>query len=217
MVNVAVLASGRGSNLEALLTAQQARRLGGARVTLVVSDRPDARALTLAGEAGIKAEHLDPSGHTREAYDERLRELLATEDIDLVVLAGFLRILTGAFVRAFPNRIINIHPALLPAFPGLDAQGQALAYGVRVAGATTHFVDEQVDHGPIILQSVVPVRPEDGSDDLSRNILETEHRILVDSVRLFAEGRLSVSGRRVEIKGDVRYPGTPLFVPEVAT
>lgn len=217
MVDVAVLASGRGSNLQALCQAQADHRLGPARVRLVLSDQEDARALQIARDEGIEALHIDPAGLDREAYDARVVAALDERGIDLVVLAGFLRILSPRFVQAYRHRIINIHPALLPSFPGLDGPRQALDHGVRVTGATTHFVDEEVDHGPIILQSVVPVLPDDTDEVLGERILATEHELLVESVRLFVEGRLSVSGRKVEIKGERSYPRTPLFVPEVAT
>lgn len=215
MPSVAVLASGRGTNLEALLEAQREGRLGSASIELVVSDNEDADALGRAERYGVETRFLDPSGKERKGYDEELVELLADAGIDLVVLAGFMRILSPVFLSAFTDRVINVHPAILPAFPGMHAQQQALDGGVRIAGATTHFVTTEVDDGPIILQSAVPVHPDDTEETLSDRILETEHEILPASVRLFAEGRLAVSDGRVEIKGDVDVPKRALIVPEV--
>ncbi len=217
MLNVAVLASGRGTNLEALLEAEREDRLGPARIRLVVSDKPDAQALERAERYDVEATVLDPAGKDRTTYEEALVEILQEAGIDLVVLAGFMRILSPRFLSAFPDRVINIHPSLLPSFRGKNAQRDALEAGVRIAGATTHIVTEEVDAGPIILQSAVPVRPDDTEDSLADRILETEHRILPASVRLFAEGRLSVSEGRVAIKGDVDVPERVLVVPEVTT
>ncbi len=199
-IRVAVLASGRGTNLQALLDAEVSGSLGKARIALVLSDRPGAKALERARQRGVEALFLDPKPFPeREAYDEAALNALRTRDIGLVALAGFMRVLTPVLVRAFPNRILNIHPALLPAFPGLHAQRQALKHGVKVAGCTIHFVDEQVDHGPIILQAAVPVLEGDTEETLAARILEQEHRIYPQAVRLFAEGRLTVEGRRVRI------------------
>lgn len=215
MTNVAVLASGRGSNLQAILEAQRRGRLGPARVRVVVSDHEDARALTIAREHGTEAVFLDPEGQDREAYGQALVELLEERGIEHVVLAGFMRVLAPNVIRAFDGKLLNIHPSLLPAFPGLHAQRRALEAGVRFTGATTHFVTEEVDAGPIILQSVVPVRPDDTEDTLAQRILRTEHEILPESLRLLAEGRLSVEGETVTIKGEVDVPTVPVLVPEV--
>lgn len=217
MLTVAVLVSGRGTNLEALLEAERRDQLGGASIELVLCDNEDAAALERAEGYDVETRFVDPTGMEREAYDETLVEILEAAGIDLVVLAGFMRVLSPTFLSAFPDRIINIHPSLLPAFQGLHAQEQALEAGVRVAGATTHFVTEEVDDGPIILQSVVPVHPDDDEETLSQRVLETEHRILPASVRLFAEGRLSISEGRVQIKGEVDLPGRALIVPEVTS
>lgn len=217
MLNVAVLASGRGTNLEALLEAERENRLGPARIRLVVSDNGDAQALERAERYDAEATVLDPTGKDRTTYEEALVEILQDAGIDLVVLAGFMRILSPTFLSAFPDRVINIHPSLLPSFKGKHAQRDALEAGVRIAGASTHIVTEEVDAGPIILQSAVPVRPDDTEDSLADRILETEHRILPASVRLFAEGRLSISEGRVTIKGDVDVPERVLVVPEVTT
>jgi phosphoribosylglycinamide formyltransferase 1 len=192
-----VLASGRGSNLQAILDAIEAGRCP-ARVAVVVSDRKDAPALERARRAGAKAVHLDPGAYPdRVAFDAAVAEVLHQHATELVCLAGYMRVLSADFVRRFPGRILNVHPALLPAFPGLHAQRQALQHGVKVAGATVHFVDEGVDTGPIVLQSAVPVLDNDTEDTLAARILIEEHRLYPEAIRLYAEGRLRVEGRRV--------------------
>jgi len=200
VVRLAVLASGRGSNLAAILDA--CRRPGyPARVVVVVSDREGAPALERAREAGAEAVFLDPKAYgDRSAYDAALLATLERHRPGLVCLAGFMRVLTPTFVRAWAGRLMNIHPSLLPAFPGLHAQRQALEYGVRIAGVTVHFVDEGVDTGPIIVQASVPVLPDDSEDSLSARILGEEHRLYPEAIRLFAEGRLVIVGRRVLVK-----------------
>jgi phosphoribosylglycinamide formyltransferase 1 len=196
-LRVAVLASGRGSNLEAILEAAAASEFP-AEVALVVSDRERALALDRARRHGVPAVFLDPKAHAdRDAYDAALHSVLEDHRIGLVCLAGFMRILGSALVRAFAGRILNIHPSLLPAFPGLAAQRQALEYGVRIAGATVHFVDDGVDTGPIVLQVSVPVLPEDTEASLSARILVEEHRLYPEAIRLFATGRVRIVGRRV--------------------
>jgi phosphoribosylglycinamide formyltransferase 1 len=198
-VRVAVLASGRGSNFGAIVAAAEAGRLG-AEVAVLVVDRPAAGALDIAGAHGIVAVVVDPREHpTREAYDKALIALLAERGADLVCLAGFMRVLGPAFVEHFRGRLLNIHPALSPAFPGLHAQRQALAHGVKVAGATVHFVDEGVDTGPIVLQAAVPVAEDDTEDALAARILQQEHRIYPEAIALYAAGRLRIDGRRVRI------------------
>lgn len=201
-LRVGVLASGRGSNLQAILDAAS-REDFPARVVVVVADRERAAALERATRAGVPAVFLNPKDFAdRAAYDPALERLLREHGVELVCLAGFMRILTPAFVRAFADRILNIHPSLLPAFPGLDAQRQALERGVRVAGATVHFVDEGVDTGPIVLQASVPVHPNDTEESLSARILVEEHRLYPEAVRLFALGRLTLVGRRVRVEPD---------------
>lgn len=196
-LRVGVLASGRGSNLEAILDAS-ARATFPARVVVVISDREGARALTLAAGHGVPTAFVNPKDFgDRAAYDTALSGILETHHVGLVCLAGFMRILGPAFVRIWAGRLMNIHPSLLPAFPGLGAQRQALDHGVRVSGATVHFVDEGVDSGPIILQSSVRVQPGDTEDTLAARILVEEHRLYPEAVRLFAEGRLRLDGRRV--------------------
>jgi phosphoribosylglycinamide formyltransferase 1 len=198
-LRVGVLVSGRGSNLQAILDAA-ARDGFPARVELVVSDREDAFALERAAQAGVPGVFLNPKDHPdRVAFDAALVRLLEERRVGLVCLAGFMRILGPAFVRAFAGRLMNVHPALLPAFPGLHAHRQALDYGVKVSGATVHFVDEGVDTGPVIAQVCVPVLDDDTEESLSARILTEEHRLYPEAVRLFALGRLSVDGRRVRV------------------
>jgi len=200
LLRVGVLASGRGSNLQALLDAGS-RPDYPARVVVVVSDREDARALARARAAGVSSLFVNPKDHgDRAAYDAVLTKTLEHHEVGLVCLAGFMRILSPAFVRAWQGRLMNIHPSLLPAFPGLHAQRQALDHGVRIAGATVHFVDEGVDTGPIVLQAAVPVEATDTEETLAARILIEEHRIYPEAVRLFAEGRLHVTGRQVSIR-----------------
>jgi phosphoribosylglycinamide formyltransferase-1 len=200
LLRVGVLASGRGSNLQALLDAGS-RPDYPARVVVVVSDREDARALVRARAAGVTALFVNPKDHgDRPAYDAVLTKTLEHHDVGLVCLAGFMRILGPSFVHAWQGRLMNIHPSLLPAFPGLHAQRQALDHGVRIAGATVHFVDEGVDSGPIVLQAAVPVQATDTEETLAARILVEEHRIYPEAVRLFAEGRLHVAGRKVSVR-----------------
>ena len=197
---LAVLASGRGSNLGAILEACR-RDDFPARVVVVVSDRERAAALERARGEGVNAVFLDPKAYgDRAAYDAALVATLARHRPGLVCLAGFMRLLGPTFVGAFTGRLMNIHPSLLPAFPGLHPHRQALEYGVKVSGATVHFVDDGVDTGPVILQAGVPVRPDDTEDSLSARILVEEHRLYPEAIRLFAEGRLAIAGRRVFVK-----------------
>lgn len=194
-----ILVSGRGSNLEAILRAWEEGRLG-AVPALVVSDNPGAAALAKAAARGV-ATRVVPRREfaTAAGFEAALVAALQETRVDLVALAGFLRVLGPGFLAAFPGRVLNIHPALLPSFPGLHAQRQALEYGVRVSGCTVHFVDEGVDHGPIILQAAVPVLPEDTEETLAGRILAEEHRLYPAAIRLVAEGRARVEGRRVRI------------------
>lgn len=199
-LRIGLLASGRGSNLQAIIGAIEAGKLD-CRLAVVVSDRADARALERARKHGIDTVFLDPKAYPgREAYDQAVLAELAEHRVELVCLAGYMRILTPMFVRALPGQIMNIHPALLPAFPGLHAQRQALKYGVRVSGATVHFVDEGVDTGPIICQAAVPVREDDTEETLAARILAEEHELYPRAIRLYAEGRLSIRGRRVLVR-----------------
>ena len=200
-LRVGVLASGRGSNLQALLDAS-ARPGYPAEVVLVISDRERAAGLDRARAAGVEALFVNPKDFgDREAFDLALVREFTARGVGLVCNAGYMRILSVAYVRAFAGRAMNIHPSLLPAFPGLHAQRQALEHGVKVAGVTVHFVDEgPVDTGPIILQASVPVQADDTEESLSARILAEEHRLYPEAVRLFAEGRLEVVGRRVIIR-----------------
>jgi phosphoribosylglycinamide formyltransferase 1 len=194
---VGVLASGRGSNLQALLEAC-ARPEFPARVVVAISDRERAPALERARAAGVEALWVNPKDFgDREAFDLALVRELQARGVGLVCHAGFMRILSPVYVRAFAGRALNVHPSLLPAFPGLHAQRQALDHGARVAGATVHFVDEGMDTGPIVLQAAVPVEPGDTEDTLAARILVQEHRLYPEAVRLFARGRLRIEGRRV--------------------
>jgi len=196
-LRVGVLASGRGSNLRALVVATRASGVR-ADVVVVVSDRADADALAYARVEGIPAVHLDPRQHpTREAHDKALIGVLDEHRVGLVCLAGYMRILTPELVRHFAGRLLNVHPALLPAFPGLHAPRQALDHGVRVTGATVHFVDEGVDTGPIVLQAAVPVHDDDSVETLSARILEQEHRLYPNAVQMLLERNWRVEGRRV--------------------
>lgn len=195
---LAVLASGSGTNLQALLDDP----VVGPRVVLLVSDRVGAPALERAATAGVKGVHLDPAVHTgRAGFDAALEDLLTAEGIDLVCLAGFMRILGPSVVRAFQGRILNVHPSLLPAFPGAHAPRDALAWGAKVTGVTVHVVDEEVDHGPIVLQEPVPILEGDDADSLHARIKEVEHRVYPRAVRWWLEGRLRIEGRRVHVEG----------------
>jgi phosphoribosylglycinamide formyltransferase 1 len=196
---VAVLASGSGTNLQALLDDPVVRPC----IALVMSDREGARALRRAREAGVLAVFVDPRlSPDRDAYGHTLLEQLQAEGIEHVVLAGFMRVLSGEVVRAFEGRMLNVHPSLLPAFPGARAVHDALAWGAKISGVTVHLVDEEVDHGPIVAQEVVPVLPDDDEDTLHARIQEVEHRLYPQAVRWLVEGRLKVEGRRVHILGE---------------
>lgn len=194
---VGLLISGRGSNMVALVEAMREGRIN-ARPAVVISNVADAAGLARAAEWGIPCEVVDHRKvRPREAHERRVIEILRDHRVDLVCLAGYMRLLTPLMIREFPQRILNIHPSLLPAFPGLHGPRQALEHGVKVSGCTVHFVDEECDHGAIILQASVPVRDDDTEDRLAARILEQEHRIYPEAVRFFFEHRLSIEGRRV--------------------
>ncbi|MEP6534181.1 MAG: phosphoribosylglycinamide formyltransferase [Bryobacteraceae bacterium] len=199
MKKIGILLSGRGSNFEAIAKSVAARRIE-AEIAVVISNRADAGGLQTARARGLHAVCLPSKGLDRAVYDRSLVEELNRHEVDLVCLAGFLRLLTGEFVRAFPQRILNIHPSLLPAFPGLDAQHQALTHGVKVSGCTVHFVDEHLDAGPIVLQATVPVLDDDTAESLAARILVEEHRIYTEAIQVVLSGRYRVEGRRV-LKG----------------
>lgn len=204
-LRVAVLASGRGSNLQAIIDAIEAKRID-ASIAAVISNKKDAVALERARKHGLNDIFIDPKPFagqpdSREAYDRTLLDVLQRHNVELVLLAGYMKIVTGMLVTAFANRMMNIHPSLLPSFPGLDVQKKAIEWGCKLAGCTVHFVTEGVDEGPIILQAAVPVLDQDTPDSLAARILLQEHKLYPRAVQLFAEGRLRVDGRRVLIEG----------------
>ncbi|MCC4771500.1 phosphoribosylglycinamide formyltransferase [Methanosarcina sp. DH2] len=196
-VKIAVLVSGRGSNLQAIIDSIEKGYIKNAAVNVVISNKADAYALERAGKHGISAVFLDPVGRDRAGYDREILNVLKEYNTDLLLLAGYFRILGSEIIGAYRHRILNIHPSLLPAFKGLHAQKQAFEYGVKVAGCTVHFVDEGLDSGPIIIQKCVSVLPEDTEETLTARILEQEHIIYPEAVRLFVEGKLKVEGRSV--------------------
>jgi len=199
MKKLGVLLSGRGSNFEAI-ARNIARGKLEAEIAVVISNRPEARGLEIARSFGIRAVCIPSKGLEREAYDRLVVAELHKAEVDLVCLAGFMRILSPYFIREFPMRILNIHPSLLPAFPGLDAQHQAVEYGVKISGCTVHFVDEDLDHGPIILQAAVPVLDADDGESLAARILHEEHRIYTEAIRIVLSGKFRIRGRRVIIE-----------------
>jgi phosphoribosylglycinamide formyltransferase 1 len=193
-LRVGVLLSGGGTNLQAILDASGSEYA----VAVVVSDRAEAFGLERARTAGVPAVHIDPKAHDgREAFNEALADVLREHQVELVCLAGFMRILAPNFVKAFENRILNVHPALLPAFPGGHSVRDALEWGVKVTGTTVHLVDEEVDHGPIVLQRAVPVEPGDTEETLHERIKAAEHELYPEAIRLFASGGIRLDGRRV--------------------
>ncbi len=194
---IGVLLSGRGSNFEALADSIAAERIPGAEIVLVISNREDAPGLARAAARAIPSQVIPSKGLQREAYDKLVVAELKRVGVELVCLAGFMRLLSPYFVASFPQRILNIHPSLLPSFPGLEAQRQALEYGVKFSGCTVHLVDENLDAGPILAQAIVPVRDDDTAEALSARILAEEHRIYTDAVRLILSGRYRIEGRRV--------------------
>jgi len=197
---IGVLASGRGSNMEAIVRACQAGEVPG-QVALVLSDKVSAGALETARRLGVEARFIDPKPYgSREAYDRALVEALQSRGVDLVCLAGYMKLVTREFIEPFAGRILNIHPSLLPAFPGLKAQQQALDYGAKVTGCTVHVVELAMDRGPIVMQTAVPVMDDDTEESLSARILEQEHRAYVAAVRQFCLGNVTVDGRRVVIR-----------------
>ena len=194
---IGVLLSGRGSNFEALADRVAAGGIPNAEIAVVVSNQPDALGLKRAEARGIPARMIPSKGLQRETYDRQVAAVLQEHQVDLVCLAGYMRLLSPYFVAAFPQKILNIHPSLLPSFPGLEAQRQALEHGVKFAGCTVHFVDENLDAGPIIVQAVVPVLDGDDEHALSARILKEEHRIYSEAVKLILEGNYRIKGRRV--------------------
>jgi phosphoribosylglycinamide formyltransferase-1 len=202
LLRIGVLASGGGTNLQAIIDCCRNGTLA-AEIVIVIANNPDAGALDRAARAGVPTRCINHRLFPcREEFDEAVVRTLRDSKVDLVVLAGFMRIITPTFIEAFPERIINIHPALLPSFPGLHVQQQAIDYGARFSGCTVHFVDGGVDTGPIIIQAVVPILPEDSADSLGARILEQEHMIYPRAIQLIAEGRVRVDGRKVTISSD---------------
>lgn len=197
-IKVAVLASGRGTNLQAIIDACERKEID-AEVKVVISDNKDAYALERARRHGIEAIFLDPAGKKKDEYHSEIAKIIDERSIDLIVLAGYMRIVPPSFVRKYFGKIINVHPALLPSFRGIEGQKQAWDFGVKISGCTVHFVDEECDHGPIILQAAVPVKDDDDPHTLADRILVREHEILPRTIQLFAEGRLKIEGRKVRI------------------
>ena len=198
-LKIGALASGRGTNLQAIIDSIKKGYLQ-TEIAVVISNKKDAPALERASKEGIDTVYVDPSAFKdRTAYDVEILDILKRYRVDLVVLAGYMRIVTGPLIDAYKNRIMNVHPALLPSFPGMSAQRQALEYGVKIAGCTAHFVEEGVDKGPIIAQAAVPVLEGDTEESLSARILKEEHKLFPQAIKLYEEGRVSISGRRVAI------------------
>jgi len=207
--NLVVLISGRGSNLKAILEAIKSGKIN-AKVSLVLSNKKDAKGLEIAKEYGIKTKFIDPSFfETRRGYDIYIAELIKKENPDFVVLAGYMRILSDEFIDAFEGKIVNIHPSLVPAFQGKNAQKQALDYGSLITGCSVHFVTKELDNGPVIVQAVVPVLPDDTEESLSNRILEFEHKIYPQAIKWLVEDRVVVSGRKVIVK-DAKYGTLPV-------
>jgi phosphoribosylglycinamide formyltransferase-1 len=212
-VSIAVLISGSGTNLQSIIDAVEGKRLD-AKIEIVLSNKADAFGLERAKKHGVPTVVLDHKSYSsREAYDQAVVELLLKREVELVVLAGFMRLLSPVFIKAFSNRIMNIHPALLPSFPGLQVQKKAVEHGVRFAGCTVHFVNEECDEGPIIIQAVVPVFADDTEATLAARILKQEHRIYPQAIQLYAENRLRVVGRKVLVDDSAKDENQVLVQP----
>lgn len=215
MVNLGILVSGSGSNLQAIIDNIEAGRLD-ARIKIVISNIPDVFALERAKRHSIPSLVISHKGYkSREDFDQKIVEALQVHGVELVVLAGYMRIVTSVLLRAFPMRIMNIHPALLPSFPGTHVWQTEVDYGVKFAGCTVHFVDEGTDTGPIIIQAVVPVYDEDTAETLNTRILKQEHKVYSQAIQLYAEGRLEIQGRRVLAKGFPKAPDAFMINPPV--
>ncbi len=206
MIRIGVLISGSGTNLQAIIDACNSGYIDG-KVVVVISNKEDAYGRVRARKAGIPEYYISHRGKSREEFEDELIEVLEKYEVDLVALAGFMRILSPHFVRRYYGRLMNIHPALLPAFPGINVQEKQWEYGVKIAGCTVHFVDEGTDTGPIIIQAAVPVYSDDTAEDVRLRILEQEHKIYPLAIKLFAEGRLTIEGRRVIIQGEKKKGG----------
>jgi len=198
MKNLGILLSGRGSNFEAIAKNISAGQIPDARIAIVISNRAEAGGIATARNLGLKAMVLPSKGRPREEHDREVVAALQEQKVDLVCLAGYMRLLSPWFVRQFPQRILNIHPSLLPAFPGLEAQEQAFAYGVKVSGCTVHFVDEELDHGAIIVQKAIPVLDGDDEHSLAARILQQEHVAYSEAIRIVLEGKFEIVGRRLK-------------------
>jgi phosphoribosylglycinamide formyltransferase-1 len=198
MKSLGILLSGRGSNFVAIADSIDAGRIADARIAVVISNRADAPGVATARQRGMNAVVIPSKGRTREEHDREVVGALKQHNVDLICLAGYMRLLSPWFVRQFPGRILNIHPSLLPAFPGLEAQEQAFAYGVKVSGCTVHFVDEELDHGAIIVQKAVPVRDSDDEHSLAERILEQEHIAYTEAISIVLGGKFEIAGRRLK-------------------
>ncbi len=199
-MKLGILISGRGSNMTAIVEAVQSGAIADSDVAVVISDKRSAEGLEKARQRGIETVVITRNGRTREEHDAEIIAELQKRDVELVCLAGYMRLLSPEFVRAFPDKIINIHPSLLPSFPGLDAQRQAVEYGVKLSGCTVHFVDEHLDHGAIILQKAVEVADDETPESLSAKILEHEHALYIEALKKIVEGKYEIAGRRVLFK-----------------
>jgi len=200
MKNLGILLSGRGSNFVAIADSIDAGRTPNARIAIVISNRSDAQGIETARKRGLNTRVIPSKGKDREAHDREVVAALQDQNVDLICLAGYMRLLSPRFVQQFPQRILNIHPSLLPAFPGLEAQQQAFAYGVKVSGCTVHFVDEELDHGAIIVQKTVPVLDTDDEHSLAERILEQEHVAYTEAINAVLEGKFEVVGRRLKLQ-----------------
>ena len=213
-LRVGVLASGSGTDLQSIIDASEKNMIN-AEVIVVITDNKDAYALQRAEKHNIAGFILTPSGKSKEDFDKEVQQILTDHKIDLVVGAGYMRILSSCFVKEWYGKLINIHPAILPSFKGANGQGDAFEYGVKISGCTTHFMDEHMDHGPIILQAAVKVLPDDDRDKLAGRILEVEHQILPRTIDLFEKGNLKIKGRKVEIKKDESWKEKYKTIPNV--
>ena len=200
MKSLGILLSGRGSNFVAIADSIDAGRISDARIAVVISNKPDAPGIATARQRGLTAVVIPSKGRSREEHDREVVDALKQHGADLICLAGYMRLLSPWFVRQFPHQILNIHPSLLPAFPGLEAQEQAFAYGVKVSGCTVHFVDEELDHGPIVVQKAVQVLDTDDEHTLAARILEQEHLSYTEAIRIVLEGKFEIAGRRLRRK-----------------
>ena len=200
MHSLGILLSGRGSNFVAIADSVEAGRIPHARIAVVISNKPDAPGIATARERGLEAVVIPSKGRPREEHDREVVQALKKQSVDLICLAGYMRLLSPWFVQQFPHKILNIHPSLLPAFPGLEAQEQAFAYGVKVSGCTVHFVDEELDHGAIIVQKTVQILDTDDEHTLAARILEQEHIAYTEAIRIVLDGKFDIVGRRLKRK-----------------